>query len=292
MSGDLAKAIGAGYRDRDKLVSGVTRHLLKQRDSDRRDDCIHPSEIAKEQWCPRQTYYRISGAAAAVVPVSLAMQAVFETGHEAHAKWQTWFREMGTLRGRWRCRYCGLRWDAISPIACPRCEVGADLIAYAEVPVENAEYLLAGQADGDVSAANGWRLIEAKTIGIGTLRFEAPKLIENATVETSDGHKVVDWDRLWSNIRRPFPSHIRQGMVYCFCAERDEIVYIYEPKFVTSHPKEFEIKFRRELIEDLLEGCLKVKNALERQRPPRRPEWAEKTCYACKQCPFKKVCWQ
>ena len=80
-------------------------------------------------------------------------------------------------------------------------------------------------------------------------------------------------------------------MIYCFCGGRKEIVYIYDPKFVTGFPKEFEIKFNRNLIEDVLDQCIKVKNALEKQRPPKRPMWAEQTCKACKECPYRNECW-
>jgi CRISPR/Cas system-associated exonuclease Cas4 (RecB family) len=80
-------------------------------------------------------------------------------------------------------------------------------------------------------------------------------------------------------------------MIYCFCGDRKEIVYIYDPKFVTAYPKEFEIKFDREIIVDILDQCLKIKDALEKQRPPKRPIWAEKKEATCKRCPFKKTCW-
>lgn len=292
---DLAKKVGAAFRDRDKLVSGVARHLLKGQDNGRRADCIHPSEIAHEHWCPRATYYRITGVEGLPDVHSLAMEMVFERGHDSHDKWQRWFWEMGILRGMWRCYGCDLYWEATSPRFCPRCEAGENLLRYGEVPVENKEYLLAGQADGDVLNVDRWKLIEVKTIGPGTVRYEAPALITKYSYEHVDDqgktHRGIDWYALWSGIRRPFPAHLRQGMIYCFCAERSEIVFIYDPKFLTAPPKEFEVKFREDIIEDVLEECVTVRSALEKGRPPKRPMWAEQTHKVCANCSFRNTCW-
>lgn len=300
MPAEFAKQIGEVFKDRDTLVSDIGRHLLKGQESDRRADCIHPSEAASENWCPRATYYRITGAEPDPAPRWLAMEAVFETGNDSHRKYQTWLREMGVLKGNWYCMRCGLLWEDMSPHTCPRCEAGYDLIDYAEVPVSNEFYLLAGQADGDVYRQTDGgpedTLIEIKTIGTGTLRYDAPKLIEKYTYQHVDedgkSREYTDWPLLWSHIRRPFPPHLRQGMIYCFCKGRDRIVYIYEPKFLTAYPKEFEIQFRKDLIEDVLDQCLVVKNCLEKQRPPKRPIWAEKKSEGpCKKCPYRSVCY-
>lgn len=300
MTVDLAKQIGSAYRDHDTLISGVGRHLLKEAESDRRSDCIHPSEAASENWCPRATYYRISGAETDPAPRWLAMEMVFEDGNSAHTKWQTWFREMGTLGGTWYCSLCRLVWEDVSPHTCPRCEAGYDLIKYAEVPVADPYYLIAGQADGDVIRGldGGVRervLIEAKTIGTGTLRYDAPKLIDKYTYQHTDEegkvHSYTDWPALWQGIRRPFPAHLRQGMIYCFCAGRKKIVFIYDPKFLTAYPKEFEVEFRKDFIEDILETCLLIKSCLDKQRPPKRPIWAEQSTSPCKKCAYKSTCW-
>jgi CRISPR/Cas system-associated exonuclease Cas4 (RecB family) len=296
MTTDLSKILGATYRDKDKLVSGVARHLMKtEEDTDRRSDCIHPSEASHEGWCPRSTYYRIIGTPAEIQPRKLAFEMAFETGHDAHRKWQHWFWDMGLLKGVFACLNCDLRWWDQSPQFCQRCEVGRNLLYYAEVPVKNEEYLLFGNADGDVVREGGSVLIEIKTIGTGTIRIEAPKLQERYTYTHTDEdgktHTGVDWYALWSGIRRPFPSHLRQGMVYCFCYDRKEIIYIYDPKFITAYPKEFEIKFNRLFIEDILDECLKVKSAIDKQRPPKRPMWADETHASCKACPYYSVCY-
>jgi hypothetical protein len=45
------------------LLGDVQHHAVKraQEDNSRRQDIIHPSEMAKENWCPRQTTFRIRG---------------------------------------------------------------------------------------------------------------------------------------------------------------------------------------------------------------------------------------
>lgn len=295
MPDSFAKTIGKGFRDKDKLVSGVTRHLMKDHDSGRRTGYLHPSALSSEFFCPRQAYYDISGVEADPVPRNLAFEMVFETGHEAHHKWQNWFWEMGDLRGIFRCNQCWLHWQAVSPSSCPRCEGGRVLLDYAEVPVSDEKHMLRGRADGDVWKTTRWVLIEIKTIGIGTVRWDAPKLLERYSYVHTDSHGRehigVDMEALWSGIRVPFAAHLKQGMIYCFCAGRKEMVYLYDPKFVTKFPKEFEIKFRQDLIQDVLDGCIKVKDHLEMQRPPKRPHWAEKSHNKCKECPFRSTCY-
>jgi hypothetical protein len=295
VTGEFAKAIGAGFRDKDKLISGVTRHLLQDHDDGRRTGYVHPSAASSEHWCPRATYYDISGAPADPSPRNLMFEMVFERGHDSHHKWQNWFWEMGDLRGMWRCLACGLYWEDRSPWECPRCDVGRGAIEYAEVPVLNQDYLLSGMADGDVWWIDHWTLIEVKTIGIGTIRWDAPRLLDQHALTFIDDEGTTrhgfDVEGIWRDIKRPFPSHIRQGMIYCFCAGRDGMVYIYDPKFLTRHPKEYEIKFRQDLIQDVLDGCLKVKDHLEMQRPPKRPIWAEKKCRTCKECAFRTECY-
>ena len=284
-----------GFRDRDKLVPTIARYLSKAVETDRRTDCIHPSAASHEDWCTRAAYYQIAGAEAEAVPRSVMMELVFERGHDSHDKWQRWAWDLGILRGMWRCRWCHLYWWGVSPQYCPRCDVGKDLLQYAEVPVSSPEHLLAGQADGEVFIGERWVPIEIKTIGSGTVRYEAPHFVEQYAYSYTDAdgkqHSGTDWIALWNGVRRPFPAHLRQGMIYCFCKGWEEIIFVYEPKFLTAHPKEFLVKFRPDVVEPILEKCLQVKRSLDAQRPPKRPHWATPACKTCTNCPFKKVCW-
>jgi len=297
MVNNFAKKIGEGFKDKNKLTTQVSRYLMKETKSDRRTDCIHPSEMAKENWCPRSTFYQIAGYPTDPIPRSLMMEMVFETGHDAHRKWQQWFREMGVLEGLWRCLACGNTWDAVSPDICPACDAPAYLINYEEVPIFNDEYLIAGKADGIVHRPDGSKtLIEIKTIGVGTVRWDAPNLVYANTFSHKDEdgklHQGIDWQGVWNNIRRPFNAHLRQGMIYCLSSGINEITFIYDPKFLTAHPKEFLVKFNPEVIEESLEKCLIVKSSLEKNRPPKRPMWAEPDNKTCKACAFKKECYE
>lgn len=294
MTGSLAKALGATLsdRDRDKVTAQVSRYLLKPTTSTRGVDRIHPSSLASEHWCPRSAYYGMSGETVGPSERSMVMEVVFETGHQAHNKWQTWLWEMGLLKGVWGCLSCLHEWEAQSPRVCPKCSATRRLLEYREVPAESEQYLIKGRSDGDV---DGFGLIEIKTIGVGTIRWDAPHLLERHSYRHIDEagavHTGIDMDSLWQNIRVPFPAHIRQGMLYCFCTGKKQITFIYEPKFITAAPKEFTVQFRQDMVDGMLEECLVVKRALEKGRPPKRPMWAETKHRTCAQCAFKGVCW-
>jgi hypothetical protein len=279
----LAEQVGAAFRDSDKLIQKTARHLLTSPPSDRRADCIHPSEAASDHWCQRAVFYRLADYTPEPVPGNLMFETVYETGHDAHHKWQRWWWEMGILAGVFHCMHCDVYWNGLSPQRCPYCEVGRELLEYKEVPLENEEYGIAGFADGDVV---GHGLVEVKTIGEGTVRIEAPNLLARHT-----SGNAVDWHGLWRDIKIPFASHRRQGMIYDFCAGRDQMTFIYEPKFITGYPKEFVVKFKKEYIEDILDDCLRVRTALEHGRPPKRPMWAERSHRSCQKCPYRKHCY-
>lgn len=301
MSSDLSAALGDTFREPDKITSAVARHLLKTGTStdlyaERGLQGIHPSEAARKDWCPRASYYRISGAEQQIVPTWFAKEIIYAIGHDIHSRWQRWFQEMRILRGMWECLNCDLVWHDTSPPYCPRCDCGSELIIYREVPLRDEEHLMIGSADADVLYPDDeWRLIEIKSIGDGTVRIDAPQLVKRHSYKHIDeegkSHIGVDWYHLWRSISQPFPSHLRQGMLYCFLAQREEIVFIYEAKSLTAEPKEFRVKFRRSVIADVLDDCLKVRAALDSNHPPRRPMWAEIDSKICRQCTFHKTCW-
>jgi hypothetical protein len=80
-------------------------------------------------------------------------------------------------------------------------------------------------------------------------------------------------------------------MVYLFCSDYDQITFIYDPKFLTGHPREFQIGFRLDIIEPILEDCLQIKEAIRSGRPPKRPGWAKEDLSTCTTCPFYMTCW-
>ncbi|RZU35971.1 hypothetical protein EV284_3454 [Streptomyces sp. BK022] len=287
------------------LLGDIHKHLLDQhgKPTDRRQDIIHPSEMAKADWCPRQTYYRLAG----VSPekdrsFSAQLEGVFEEGHMIHAKWQKWLQQMGRLWGKWKCPVCDY-WEmgTAGRIACPSCRNRSDLagypvyLEYAEVPLAaEHEFLIAGHEDGAVEDLNA--LVEIKSIGIGTVRFDNPELLREYTVKTEDGKTVTDLDGLWKALRRPFGSHIRQTQIYLrLCKEMglpyDKVIFLYEYK-ATQAQKEFVVKYNPEIAEPLFETALDIKYALKKGKPPPRPEFAGQDKKVCKDCPFMSTCWE
>jgi CRISPR/Cas system-associated exonuclease Cas4 (RecB family) len=267
----------------------------------RRQDHIHPSEMAKSDWCPRQTYYRLAG----VSPekdrnFSAQLEAVFEEGHGIHAKWQKWLQQMGRLWGRWECPLCKYSWTGTGGY--PTCDpcwnaTGREnhFLEYKEVPLQaEGKYLIAGHEDGAIEDLNA--LVEIKSIGIGTVRFDQPELLREYTVKTEDGKTVTDLDGLWKALRRPFGSHIRQTQIYLrLCKEMglpfDQVIFLYEYKATQAH-KEFAVKYNPEIAEPLFETALDIKYALKKGKPPPRPEFCGQDKKVCKDCPFMSTCWE
>jgi CRISPR/Cas system-associated exonuclease Cas4 (RecB family) len=281
------------------LLGDIHAHLLAQHEkpSDRRQDIIHPSEMAKADWCPRQTYYRLAGVSPEKGRAFNAqLEAIFEEGHGIHAKWQKWLQQMGRLWGSWKCRKCGNEWKGNAGDHSDNdCwDVHPSAIEYREVPLEaESEFLIAGHEDGAVEDLNA--LVEIKSIGIGTVRFDNPELLREYTVKTEDGKTVVDLDGLWKSIRRPFGSHIRQTQVYLrLCKEMglpyDKVIFLYEYKATQAH-KEFVIKYNPEISEPLFETALDIKYALKKGKPPPRPDFTGQDTKTCKDCPFFQSCW-
>ena len=110
-------------------------------------------------------------------------------------------------------------------------------------------------------------LIEIKTIGDGQHSVGSPA--PDREVRPGLGHAL-------ENIKHPFPSHRKQGMLYCHFLERDTIKFIYDPKFVSAAPKEFVVKYNHSIIEDILKECVAINTDVSTARAPNRPDWAEK----------------
>jgi len=282
-----------------RILGAIQRHLMIRPPEDRPTDVIHPSEMCKTDWCPRNTFFRLIGAPAAEGDGhSFTLENVFQEGHEIHNKWQTWLWEMGLLRGRFHCNACGHGWRATAPASCPKCKAQRGCLSYREVPVRSDKHLIAGHADGDIADEDDEALcplLEVKSIGIGTLRFEAPKLLGKHTykVKEDDGSEkaVVDYEGIWRDIKRPFPTHMRQGMIYLAISGRKVMVFVYESKW-NQQVKEFRVRYQPELVADLLDACLDIRYALDSGKPPRRPEWAEGIdSPTCKSCSYSETCW-
>lgn len=258
--------LDSGKRE-SRLLGPVERHLLAQPPSDRSTLVLHPSEMAKSDWCRRASYYLLSGAQAPAEVTRLVRENIFDEGHEYHRKWQARLADMGALVGRWFCLACYRDAEEFGPRpqACRFCGKRS-CIEYREVSLRSVEHRIAGHADGWVTGLGADCLIEIKSIGTGTIRMEQPTLLTKAD---------NDLDLVWKNIRRPFPSHYRQGQIYLALANLQygstaptEIVFIYEYK-LNGAVKEFVVEFDNDSVEHLLEAALDIVYAVEKKRPVR-----------------------
>jgi hypothetical protein len=275
-----------------RLLPLVERTLMQENAANqtKRDTLyLHPSEMCKKDWCPRSSYYRLSGVPESAESHPFGLLNIFAEGNAIHDKWQRWLADAGVLYGKWVCRSCNYEWYGARLNSCPEVHCMADhegWCRYKEVSIFSKEYGVIGHSDGHIVDRKGEALLEIKSVGVGTLRFEAPE------ISVALGKGEITLEQAWAAIRYPFPSHIRQGQLYMFFTGIHTIVFIYECKW-NQQVKEFTIHFDQSKIQDVLNGCLAVKRARERGKPPLKPVWAtESTCSGCKKCPFNKVCWK
>jgi CRISPR/Cas system-associated exonuclease Cas4 (RecB family) len=244
--------------------------------------------MAKQDWCPRETFFRMIGEPKTDPEdnPSFNLESIFEEGHEIHRKWQRWFWEMGVLFGWWKCIGCDHKWEGLSPDRCPHCGEDKDLIEYREVPIYDEDLMVIGHSDGAIHDNKGKVLIEVKSIGVGTLRFDAPLLHKQYT------EKTITLQEVWKKIRKPFNSHLRQGLIYLHLKpEYEAIVFIYEFK-PNQQAQEFVVRRNDAIIAPLLASCKEIKSALRSGFPPRRPDWAASADGPkCKSCPYRSTCW-
>lgn len=296
MSKAIHQDFKKSFKRNDILLPQIERHVLKSKaaePNDRRSDIMHPSEMAKGSWCGRADYYRIVGHPPdyATKPHSFRMENVFVNGHTAHDKYQRWLWELGLLWGKFKCREqeCGLEFFALAPPACQKC--GSTRLRYLEVPVEHKGLMVAGKGDGITIFQDIPRWLEVKTVGIQTLRFDAPNLYRRYQEEQ------LTVDEVWFAIKRPFASHQRQGQIYMTLAQQvypqfdiEECTYIYEWK-PTQEVKEFTIQYNPEYVSGIIDAASAVATAVKDKTPPERPTWAEREGKTCGECIYRKSCW-
>lgn len=276
------------------LHGEVAAYLLKKHDepSTRRQDIIHPSEMAKADWCHKQTYFRLSNTPptnSGATKFSFQLENIFEEGNEIHAKWQAWLTEMELLWGRWYCPKCHMFWVGT---AHENDHWNHARVEYKEVPLDNG--LIAGHADGAIPSKNA--LVEIKSVGLGTLRFEEPSLLRENHVETTNGKKIYDIDAIWANMHRPFSSHLRQGNIYLWLCQQmglpyDRMVFLYEFK-PNQASREFVVKYSPTIMDPLLDRVNDVEYALRSGKPPVQPPHTSPTAPVCKSCAFYDLCWR
>ena len=300
-----------------RVVGPVERMLMAKDPTDgRRQDVLHPSELAKSAHCPLADYYRLVACDTGQTlprqdPNRFRSEIIFSEGHEYHRKWQDWITELGVLEGMWLCPSCEHQWWDTSPLTCARCNhVGWKVperwtnMVYREVPIASAKHRISGQADGKV----GRSLLEVKSIGEGTIRIEAPALYKRHTkkivvlpedgdhlkgdlplsqigrpVAGSEPRSWVDMRALWDSVKRPFPSHLRQADIYMGVArisglDIDSMTFIYENK-ANGGSKEFVVAYSAARSDALLDVALDIVWAVEKRRPPECPHGG---CAGCR----------
>jgi len=250
-----------------RLLGDVQRLLLRPGgENGPRVDALHPSEISHSDWCPRASYYRLSGRKEHSEQAGSywQLQMVFDEGKEIHHKWQKRIWDLGRLAGTFYCQECHYAFPALAPQECEKCHRPRQSLRYHEVPLFNQTLNMAGHADG----LDTWDgpIIEIKSIGLGTLRFEAPGLIKDHTYDFNINGKsraFLDYDGLWDSIRHPFPSHVRQGDFYCYMSRKyQEVLFLYECKW-NQKVKEMIVRYRVERIQDRLDQCSRIVMALQ-----------------------------
>lgn len=274
-------------RSKGRVLPLVEMEMVKEaklKNEQRDTEHLHPSELSKKDWCARSAYYKITGLEVPPEKHSSTRLNVFAEGNYIHAKWQKWLWKAGILSGLWNCQSCSNGWYAVSPSVCPSCS--SDRLSYREIPVRDDEHRIIGHADGEILDKEGRALIEIKSVGVGTVRFEKPALYADYA------DKKLTIDEMWKNIKSPFASHSRQGQIYMHCRKLDTIIFIYEWK-PTQEIKEFIVKYNPDIVNPILNNCKLVLSHLDSNTTPDRPEWAvAKTCAGCKYCPYKAVCWK
>lgn len=258
-----------------------------RKDSHRDTAHLHASEMCKREWCPRASWYTLRGVqreTSEKLPSS-ALINIYEEGNDVHARYQKALWADGSLQGVFRCLDCMHSWWDTSPLVCGACE--SVHLVYDEVPIADEEIMLLGHADGIVVVEGGRRvLLEIKTVGEGTYRLETPGL--HARFQRGE----ITMQEMWKELTRPFPSHLKQGNLYCRALGIDTCVFIYESK-AHQQQREFVVHYHPPIIADIVEKAKGVKHALETGTVVRRPEWADDEDHkVCKACPYRRTCWQ
>ena len=234
--------------------------------------------MAKTDWCPRATYYRMSGLPEQPGKFSFSLQNVFAEGNAIHEKWQGWLADTGKLWGTWKCDYCFAKFDnQLKPDGGYCKHMYSSNIAhdwqYREVPLTSTSHKISGRADGALLEYGA--LIEIKSMGIGTLRFEAPTLLKTHT-HIINGKNIIDIEGAWKDFHRPLLSHVKQGNIYLMMAEEmglpfDKMIFLYEFK-ANQDSKEFMVTKSDEILAPMLDICSQIEYALDRGSPPACPK--------------------
>jgi len=260
-TGSLKSFIDAG-KVKTRVLGSVERHVLsKPLDDSRRTNVLHPSDMVDSAWCHRASYFHILGESPVKRDFSFRILSVFEEGHAIHNKWQTWFKEMGVLYGLWYSDTDNIyEWGLSSEM-----EEGTSVFDYKEVPLHYPELHIAGHSDGLLVGLGDPLMLEIKSIGAGTLRWEIPELFAE-----NNG----DFEKTWKKIDSPFIKHVNQVQIYMKLAELlkleyvpQEAVLLYESK-ASQEVKEFVVSKSDFGIADLFKSAEMIAESVKAKTPP------------------------
>lgn len=278
-TGSLKKFVDAGKKNSRTLAS-VERYLIaKPAPSDRRSDVLHPSAMVKSDWCHKSSYYQLLGfpPPPSKYRVTLRQKRVFQTGHDIHAGWQDIYQEMGTLYGVYECTVCRTKEWGMGDRPCDSCNGFQD--TYKEVPLIYEPLRISGHADGILLGFGEPLMLEIKSIGAGTFRFEAPGIMYD------NGGEI---EKMWKALSAPFMSHIMQAQMYMKLAELiglpvqpQEALFLYENK-ASQEPKEWAVPKSDFGIMPIIDAAESINDAVKLGIPPTCNIDANEGCYQCK----------
>jgi hypothetical protein len=268
-------------KDKRRVLPSLERFVLSTPDAPRRTDVLHPSEMSKQDWCHRASYFLLSGEPAPSKSFGFKTKMIFETGHRLHAMWQDLFYKQGTLYGNWICIRCRFPFNyTIGFEVCPNCQEGT--LEYREVPVRSDEYRISGHSDGIIVGYGEPLLLEIKTVGAGSFRYEKP--------DSFYAHNG-DFSKMWSDFDSPFMSHILQTQIYMRLMENDpkidykpkEAVFIYHGK-PNDEIKELIVPKSNFGVDEVFEAAAKIVKAVETKTPLNCnvPERDKNDCSKCR----------
>jgi hypothetical protein len=124
--------------------------------------------------------------------------------------------------------------------------------------------MISGHSDGWLVGFGEPLMLEIKSVGLGTFRYEDPQLLRE-----NDG----DFEKTWKALSNPFTKHVNQVQIYMKLAELlgyenvpQEAVLIYESK-ATQDVKEFIVSKNDFGIAPLLDSAKKIVEAVKAKDP-------------------------
>jgi hypothetical protein len=275
LSGDLKLWSDTRRKSKGAILSEVERSFIGQAEDRAGAEYVHPSEVAKPDWCERATAQRMVAGVWPVESFNLIRENIFSEGDFIHEKWQRWMARTGKLWGIWECQFCGLQGTATSGELepyCHQCQCAGDEDAdpldwwkYKEVALEHG--IIQGHEDGAIDNY----LVELKSVGVGTLRVEEKEI----------NPKCCGWKN-WQALKSPLISHQIQGQLYLWLAQKmqlpfDRLAIIYEFK-PNQQVREFDLPFNMRLIEPILKRIDSIEYALAAGTLPDCPYGGCKYC--------------